>query len=590
MLHSSGHRACCYLFVALTIVSPLPAFGEIKLAPLVDLNPQHHEPASAALQAPRPLVVAAQAISLSALESNDNKTSHIAPQIIKSTRLTAKDTDRGTSTPAIKLATPFDPTKARQQAADQIADVVTLAPIVTAKEPAARERTQHILPRLTAKPTEQDIARARPPVEVVVHRSVFIATTGERLQRTFTTRLPIIRRHDRTSKLILAALSDMTINGPFDAKSETIVAAKPLHSDTRNEHRPRLTGLIQLADSDPLAKQNKALIVSQHKLSTPAKSQAVASSPIVVQATQPLIDLARRNAEPNAKAHLELSSPKEALVVAIPNEPAKAEKVEARSAIVELVANPLADKDATEQPAGPTQAITSTSPIIKPVADALALQPKPQPDGNANKLAVSAREAVVAFAESAPLLARLQQQSPSASDLPSPDQMRVLTEEEIAEAEEIAAIESDLKPIQSVLAMTKPEAGEMPKDYASKRFAQAGQVTHRMGHSRTNMESQLMWEAPAIAHRPLYFEDINLERHGYKIPIVQPAVSAAHFFGRVPLLPYLAASEGHREPQYTLGHYRPGDYAPYSLYVPKLKLDGSIAEAAFMTGIMFAFP
>lgn len=161
---------------------------------------------------------------------------------------------------------------------------------------------------------------------------------------------------------------------------------------------------------------------------------------------------------------------------------------------------------------------------------------------------------------------------------------------EIADPEEIEAFVLELKPINKLSVRTRPEAGEMPTDYATAKFAREGEVAHRMGVSRATTETVMMWEAPAICHRPLYFEDVNLERHGYKIPIIQPALSAAHFFGRVPLLPYLMVSEPHRDCQYTLGHYRPGDYAPYSLYVPRLRLDASLAEAAVVAGVILAFP
>jgi hypothetical protein len=164
------------------------------------------------------------------------------------------------------------------------------------------------------------------------------------------------------------------------------------------------------------------------------------------------------------------------------------------------------------------------------------------------------------------------------------------TEEQNRVAEEIEAFELDVKPIDELSVRITPDAGELPTNYATARFAREGEVAHRMGYSRSKTETLLTWEAPALCYRPLYFEEINLERHGYKIPLIQPALSAAHFFGRVPLLPYMMVSEGHGKCRYTLGHYRPGDYAPYSLYVPRLRLDASAAEAAVVAGVLFAFP
>jgi hypothetical protein len=132
--------------------------------------------------------------------------------------------------------------------------------------------------------------------------------------------------------------------------------------------------------------------------------------------------------------------------------------------------------------------------------------------------------------------------------------------------------------------------GELPQDYATETFAAVGEVIQAMGFTRAQMESMVFWEAPALCHQPLYFEEVNLERHGYSIGVFQPALSAAHFFGRVPALPYLMHAERARESRYTLGHYRPGSNAPYELYVPPFSVRGSMAETIAVIGLMYAIP
>jgi len=164
------------------------------------------------------------------------------------------------------------------------------------------------------------------------------------------------------------------------------------------------------------------------------------------------------------------------------------------------------------------------------------------------------------------------------------------TQAQDSSSEELVPIDDGLKPIGTLLTKILPEAGAMPRDYATAKFSLAGEIAHPMGKSRDVPESLVFWEAPGLCHRPLYFEDVNLERHGYKFPVVQPAVSAAHFFGRIPLMPYMMLSEHNAECQYALGHYRPGDYAPYSLYIPKLRLGPGTVQAAVVTGVLFAFP
>lgn len=72
------------------------------------------------------------------------------------------------------------------------------------------------------------------------------------------------------------------------------------------------------------------------------------------------------------------------------------------------------------------------------------------------------------------------------------------------------------------------------------------------------------WAASASCHKPLYFEQVGVERYGHSSgPIVQPIVSGAHFFGSIVMLPYKAGLHPPNECLYTLGHYRPGDCAPW---------------------------
>ena len=79
-------------------------------------------------------------------------------------------------------------------------------------------------------------------------------------------------------------------------------------------------------------------------------------------------------------------------------------------------------------------------------------------------------------------------------------------------------------------------------------------------------EITYMWKASALCHKPLYFEDVHLERYGHSWgPCVQPIISGAHFFGRIPVLPYCMGLKAPNECVYALGHYRPGNCAPYMI-------------------------
>jgi hypothetical protein len=101
------------------------------------------------------------------------------------------------------------------------------------------------------------------------------------------------------------------------------------------------------------------------------------------------------------------------------------------------------------------------------------------------------------------------------------------------------------------------------------------------------------WEAPALCHNPLYFEETNLERYGYSYRyarVFQPVVSGAQFFATVPLLPYRLAAEPPCDCEYTLGLYRPGSPAPFQPYYPPLSAKGGLAEAGAAVGLILLIP
>jgi hypothetical protein len=100
-----------------------------------------------------------------------------------------------------------------------------------------------------------------------------------------------------------------------------------------------------------------------------------------------------------------------------------------------------------------------------------------------------------------------------------------------------------------------------------------------------------LWDATCLCHRPLYFEEVNLERYGYGCGCcLQPLASAAHFFGTVPALPYCMAAECPHECVYTLGHYRPGSCPPWRRQWPPLDPLAAAAEGGVWTGMVFLIP
>jgi len=136
-----------------------------------------------------------------------------------------------------------------------------------------------------------------------------------------------------------------------------------------------------------------------------------------------------------------------------------------------------------------------------------------------------------------------------------------------------------------------PDKSERPLlPRARELFAEAGQQRQGRGGARPWGEHVVIWEAPGTAHHPLYFEEINLERYGYSFGLAQPAVSAAHFFGRLPALPYLMTVDPPHSCVYTLGHYRPGGCAPFAWNVPPFDPLAAAVQAGVVTGLVFLIP
>ncbi len=88
------------------------------------------------------------------------------------------------------------------------------------------------------------------------------------------------------------------------------------------------------------------------------------------------------------------------------------------------------------------------------------------------------------------------------------------------------------------------------------------------------------WKASSLCHKPLYFEDVELERYGQTCsPLFQPLLSAAKFYLTLPILPYKMGLEPPCECIYPLGYYRPGSCAPFIIPPVPISLRGALLEA-----------
>jgi hypothetical protein len=98
------------------------------------------------------------------------------------------------------------------------------------------------------------------------------------------------------------------------------------------------------------------------------------------------------------------------------------------------------------------------------------------------------------------------------------------------------------------------------------------------------------WTASSLCHKPLYFENEQLERYGHSAgPFLQPIHSTAHFFSSIFWFPYHTSINPPNECQYALGYYRPGNCAPWLRNPIPISLSGAKRQAEVVTGTAFLF-
>jgi hypothetical protein len=140
----------------------------------------------------------------------------------------------------------------------------------------------------------------------------------------------------------------------------------------------------------------------------------------------------------------------------------------------------------------------------------------------------------------------------------------------------------DLKHIGEIGTNITPPEGDLPRDCP---------LGNDVFQPRSFAPITYTWTASALCHKPLYFEDVQLERYGHMAgPWLQPFASGVNFFLTIPILPYKMGLELPNECMYTLGYYRPGDCAPYLFDPLPLSVRGAFFEAGAWVGAIYAFP
>lgn len=140
----------------------------------------------------------------------------------------------------------------------------------------------------------------------------------------------------------------------------------------------------------------------------------------------------------------------------------------------------------------------------------------------------------------------------------------------------------DFKPIKELTTDIAAEGDDFPRECG---------LGDKTFEPRVWAPTTFTWKASGLCHKPLYFEDVHLERYGHSWgPYLQPIISGGHFFLTVPVLPYKMGLYPPGECMYTLGYYRPGNCAPYMLDPLPLSVRAALFEGAAWTGMVYAIP
>jgi hypothetical protein len=129
-----------------------------------------------------------------------------------------------------------------------------------------------------------------------------------------------------------------------------------------------------------------------------------------------------------------------------------------------------------------------------------------------------------------------------------------------------------------------------PADYAADYFARPPLTEQEM---LTDYSFAAMQNAPGLGfcYQPLYFEEVNVERYGRSHGVLQPLVSAAHFYGRIPVLPYMVFARPARRCTYHPHWALPGYRLPYrEQHPPVPSWHGALAETAAVAGLILLIP
>lgn len=93
-----------------------------------------------------------------------------------------------------------------------------------------------------------------------------------------------------------------------------------------------------------------------------------------------------------------------------------------------------------------------------------------------------------------------------------------------------------------------------------------------------------------VCYRRPYFAQVNFERYGWELGLLQPAICAGKFYWDVFFLPYHMGTDPFRRYECNAGYCLPGDPVPLYLYPPNFNISGAAAQAGALGLGFLAFP
>jgi len=97
-------------------------------------------------------------------------------------------------------------------------------------------------------------------------------------------------------------------------------------------------------------------------------------------------------------------------------------------------------------------------------------------------------------------------------------------------------------------------------------------------------------EPSYVCYGRLLFEQINSERYGWNLGLIQPLVSLGVFYIDAATVPYHLATDPCRCYECSAGYCLPGTPVPLLLYPEECSATGALAEAAAVGAVLLLFP